>query len=107
MDNRLFLSSLNLPHSSHHTGTWCPNSMVGQMGRIAISLRWGGCVQNCRSYRFIHVELDHARVLMRFLLQLNDHQRKSQSQLVVQQLPGPVVRTGYEQMSYGLDQTVM
>lgn len=102
-DNGLFLTSTNFKHSSYRTATGCPNSTgsLSQIDHNAVGYHRHGSVQNYRSGRSTYLELGCLLVLIRFLLQLTGHERKSQTQLAVGCLF--TVHTSYEQKI--LDQT--
>ena len=63
--HQLFLVSTNFRHSVRRSATWRPpnpNQSWTQIDHIAISYRWRGSVQNCRSYWSTCLDSDHALV---------------------------------------------
>ena len=69
-EERLFLASTNFRRGVKQLSTWrSPNSKYwSQIDHIAISYRWRGCFQNCRSFWNTHLESDHALVRARISL---------------------------------------
>jgi hypothetical protein len=64
-DHRLFLASSNFRHRKRQLATWRPPSALQrwtQIDHVAISHRWRGSVQDCRSYWNTCLESDHALV---------------------------------------------
>jgi len=72
-DHNLYLASTNFVHKKRHCVTWrspgLPENWT-QIDHIAISHRWRGSVENCRSYWGTYVETGHApfraRISLRF-----------------------------------------
>lgn len=72
-EHNLFLASMNFRHSKRHSVTYRPLSPTqswSQIDHVAISYRWRGCIQDCRSYWSTCLDSDHAlvcaKVSMRF-----------------------------------------
>ena len=68
----LYLVSTNHRHKKSHLATWRsadPHHTLTQIDHIAVSYRWRGSVQNCRSFWSTPLDSDHALVLARFVLQ--------------------------------------
>ncbi|KAH9594337.1 hypothetical protein MS3_00005453 [Schistosoma haematobium] len=64
-DHNLFLASTNFRHGHRRCATWRPRSASQawtQIDHIAISDRWRGCVQDCRSFWSTYLDSDHALV---------------------------------------------
>ena len=89
-DHNLFLASTNFRHSHRRCATWRPPSASQawtQIDHIAISYRWRGCVQDCRSFWSTYLESDHALVCANLTLlfsgrRIDHHQRIDVSKLV-------------------------
>ncbi|CAH8549785.1 unnamed protein product [Schistosoma margrebowiei] len=89
-DHNLFLASTNFRHSPRRCATWRPPSASQawtQIDHIAISYRWRGCVNDCRSFWSTYLDSDHALVCVNLALlfsgQRSDrHQRIDISKLV-------------------------
>ncbi|CAH8665748.1 unnamed protein product [Schistosoma haematobium] len=82
-DHNLFLASTNFRHSHRRCATWRPPSASQawtQIDHIAISYRWRGCVQDCRSFWSTYLDSDHALVCANLALlfsgQRSDHHQK-------------------------------
>ncbi|CAH8481415.1 unnamed protein product [Schistosoma haematobium] len=70
-DHNLFLASTNFRHSHRRCATWRPPSASQswtQIDHIAISYRWRGCVQDCRSFWSTYLDSDHALVCVNLTL---------------------------------------
>ncbi|CAI2736709.1 unnamed protein product [Schistosoma spindalis] len=72
-DNRLFLANTNFQHKEKHLLTWRPPSSSQrwtQIDHIAISYRWRGSIEDCRSFWCTCLESGHAlmraRICLRF-----------------------------------------
>ncbi|KAH9591881.1 UBX domain-containing protein 4 [Schistosoma haematobium] len=89
-DYNLFLASTNFRHSHRRCATWRPPSASQawtQIDHIAISYRWRGCVQDCRSFWSTYLDSDHALVCANLTLLFSGrrsdrHQRIDVSKLV-------------------------
>ncbi|KAH9590416.1 hypothetical protein MS3_00003110 [Schistosoma haematobium] len=89
-DNNLFLASTNFRHSQRQRATWRPPSASQswtQIDHIAISYRWRGCVQDCRSFWSTYPDSDHVLVSANLTLLFSGrrsdrHQRIDVSKLV-------------------------
>ncbi|TNN14021.1 Craniofacial development protein, partial [Schistosoma japonicum] len=72
-DNRLFLANTNFRHKEKHLLTWRPpksSQRWTQLDHIAISHRWRGSIEDCRSFWGTCVDSDHALVRVRICLRL-------------------------------------
>ncbi|TNN12522.1 Craniofacial development protein, partial [Schistosoma japonicum] len=77
-DNRLFLAITNFRHKERHRLTWRPPSprqRWTQIGHIAISHRWRGSVEDCRSFWSTCLDSDHALVRARICLHLTGRRK--------------------------------
>ena len=64
-DNRLFLANTNFKHKEKHLLTWRPpnsSQRWTQLDHIAISHRWRGSIEDCRSFWSTCLDSDHALV---------------------------------------------
>ena len=88
-DNRLYLSSLSFRHKKRHLATWrSPNSGHAwtQIDHIAISYRWRGCVQDCRSLWSTCLDSDHALVCSKLALRFCGRRKPRANRLDVSKL---------------------
>ena len=69
----LFLANTNFEHKQRHCVTWrpsMPSQPWTQIDHLAISYRWRGSVEDCRSIWSTSVDSDHALVRARVTLRL-------------------------------------
>ncbi|CAH8648439.1 unnamed protein product [Schistosoma mattheei] len=77
-DNRLFLANTNFKHKERHRLTWrppTPNQRWTQIDHIAISHRWRGSVEDCRSFWSTCLDSDHALIRARICLRLTGRKK--------------------------------
>ncbi|CAH8485715.1 unnamed protein product [Schistosoma margrebowiei] len=77
-DNRLFLANTNFKHKERHRLTWrppTPNQRWTQIDNIAISHRWRGSVEDCRSFWSTCLDSDHALIRARICLRLTGRKK--------------------------------
>ncbi|KAK4467292.1 hypothetical protein MN116_000315, partial [Schistosoma mekongi] len=77
-DNRLFLASTNFKHKERHKLTWRPPQSTqrwSQIDHIAISHRWRGSIEDCRSFWSTCLDSDHALIRARISLRLTGRKR--------------------------------
>ena len=67
-----------------------------QIDHIAVSFRWRGCVQNCRSYWNSYVDSDHALLLCRFKLRFSGRRRLPNIRLAIDRLNNLKVKNKYQ-----------
>lgn len=98
-DARLFLASTNFRHSTRRRVTWRPpasNQPWTQIDHIAISYRWRGCVQNCRSIWSTSVESDHALVCADLRVRFGGRPRRRYERIDICQLAKSDVVNAYQ-----------
>ncbi|CAH8497241.1 unnamed protein product [Dicrocoelium dendriticum] len=98
-DARLFLASTNFRHSTRRSVTWRPpasGQSWTQIDHIAISYRWRGCVQNCRSIWSTSVDSDHALVCADLLVRFGGRPRRRCERIDTSQLAKPDVLNVYQ-----------
>ena len=72
-DHKLYLISTNFKHKKRQTVTWRSNNPAHpwtQIDHIAISYRWRGSAEDCRSFWNTCIDSDHALVRSRINLRL-------------------------------------
>ncbi|CAH8543074.1 unnamed protein product, partial [Schistosoma turkestanicum] len=77
-DNRLFLANTNFRHKEKHLLTWRPpksSQRWTQLDHIAISHRWRGSIEDCRSFWGTCLDSDHALVRERICLKLTGRRK--------------------------------
>ncbi|CAH8290911.1 unnamed protein product, partial [Schistosoma intercalatum] len=77
-DNRLFLANTNFKHKEKHLLTWRPpnsSQRWTQIDHIAISHRWRGSIEDCRSFWSTCLDSDHALVRARICLRLTGRKK--------------------------------
>ncbi|CAH8665504.1 unnamed protein product [Schistosoma curassoni] len=77
-DNRLFLANTNFKHKEKHLLTWRPpnsSQRWTQIDHIAISHRWRGSIEDCRSFWSTCLDSDHALVRARICLRLTGRRK--------------------------------
>ncbi|CAH8584475.1 unnamed protein product [Dicrocoelium dendriticum] len=97
-DARLFLASTNFRHSTRRRVTWRPptsNQPCTQIDHIAISYRWRGCIQNCRSIWSTCVDTDHALVCADMRMRFGGRPRRRCERIDISQLTKPAVLNAY------------
>ena len=101
--------STNFRHSTRRSATWRPpdpSQRWTQIDHIAISYRWRGCVQNCRSYWSTSVDSDHALVCSDVVFRYGGHPRRRQPKLDVAKLADPATLSQFQgELSVGLANT--
>ncbi|CAI2736607.1 unnamed protein product [Schistosoma spindalis] len=93
-DHNLFLASTNFRPSHRRCATWRPPSASQdwtQIDHIAISYRWRGCVQDCRSFRSTYLESDHALVCANHTLLFSDQRSDRHQRIDVSNSSEPLV----------------
>ncbi|CAH8527322.1 unnamed protein product [Dicrocoelium dendriticum] len=98
-DARFFVAGTNLPHSTRRSLTlWPPASGQPwmQIDHIAISYRWRGCVQNCRSIWSTSVDSDHALVCADLLVRFDGGPKRRCERIDTSQLAKPDVLNVYQ-----------
>ncbi|CAH8429248.1 unnamed protein product [Schistosoma intercalatum] len=77
-DNRLFLANTNFKHKERHCLTWqppTPKQRWTQIDHTAISHRWRGSVEDCRSFWSTWLDSDHALLRARICLRLTGRRK--------------------------------
>jgi exonuclease III len=100
MDNGLFLASLNFRHRKRHLATWPPTAIDQawtQIDHIAISYRWRGCINDCRSYWTTCVESDHALVCAKIAMRFCGRRRVPCKRIDVKNLCHPSTLDRFQQ----------
>ena len=80
-DHKLYLISTNFKHKKRQTVTWRSNNPAHpwtQIDRIAISYRWRGSAEDCRSFWNTCIDSDHALVRSRINLRLTGNKLHAQ-----------------------------
>jgi exonuclease III len=98
-DHGLFLASTNFRHSKRRAATWRPPSSSHswtQIDHIAISYRWRGCVQDCRSYWSTCLDSDHALVCAKLTMRFGGRRNSKPNRLDLGKLSQPAVVTQYQ-----------
>ncbi|CAH8579798.1 unnamed protein product [Schistosoma haematobium] len=81
-DNRLFLANTNFKHMEKHLLTWRPpnsSQRWTQIDHIAISHRWRGSIEDCRSFWSTCLDSDHALVRACICLRLTGRRKDAAS----------------------------
>jgi len=94
----LFLSSTSFRNKPRRYCTWYSpaTSTWSQIDHIAISYRWRGCIQGCRSYWSTYVDTDHALVFCRFSLQFDGEKVNNHSRLATVNFNNSNVKESYQ-----------
>ena len=98
-EHRLFVSSTAFRHKKCQCATWRPPSAGqpwSQIDHIAVSARWKGCIQACRSYWNTYVDSDHALVRCDFVLRFPSNRQYQTKRLALEKLGAPAVRKAYQ-----------
>ncbi|KAK4474221.1 hypothetical protein MN116_000067 [Schistosoma mekongi] len=77
-DNRLFLANTNFKHKERHRLTWRPPDPTQrwtQIDHIAISHRWRGSIEDCRSFWSTCLDSHHALVRARVCSRLTGRRK--------------------------------
>ena len=99
-DHRLYLASLNFRRSKRRLATWSPPSAsqgLFQIDHIAISFRWRGSIQNCRSYWTTSVDSDHALVCATICMQFGGKPKSSTKRIDISKFANEDVGEKYRQ----------
>ncbi|KAA3670960.1 uncharacterized protein DEA37_0009507, partial [Paragonimus westermani] len=70
VEHRLFLATTSFRHHARHCYTWRSPSLSqawSQIDHIAVSYRWWGSTQECRSYWSTYLDSDHALEVQQLL----------------------------------------
>nr|CAH8866828.1 unnamed protein product [Trichobilharzia regenti] len=98
-DDNLFLASTNFRHSHHRNATWRPLSASQawtQIDHVAVSFRWGGCIQDYRSFWNACLDSDHALVCARFVLRFGGVHKRHRLNVDVSKLVAPASSLKYQ-----------
>ena len=85
----LNLASTDLKHKRLHHVTWkppCATQTCMQLGHFAVSRRWRGSIQDCRSFWCTPLESDHAILRARLLIRFPLSKRKQSANQPVSKL---------------------
>ena len=97
--HNLYLVSTNHRHKKTHQATWKsadPHHTLTQIDHIAVSYRWRGSVQNCRSFWSTPLDSDHALVLARFVLQFSGSKHIIKHRIDTHKLNDYGIRENYQ-----------
>ena len=99
-EHRLFLASTNFRRSNCRYATWRPpssNQPLTQIDHIAISHKWRGCIQDCRSYWSTSLDSDHALVCSKLSMCFGGRSnRKIPKRLDCDKLSQPACLTAFQ-----------
>lgn len=98
-DHRLYLTSTSFRHRSRRSATWrppCANQAWTQIDHIAVTYRWRGCVQDCRSYWNTSVDSDHALVCAKISLRFGGKKKTTTQKVDYSKLLLPTIQTIYQ-----------
>nr|CAH8875878.1 unnamed protein product [Trichobilharzia regenti] len=98
-DHNLFLASTNFRHSHRRSATWRPPSAKQawtQIDHIAVSFRWRGCIQDCRSFWSTCLDSDHALVCAKFVLRFGGVRKSRRLSVDVSKLVAPATSLKYQ-----------
>ncbi|CAH8439570.1 unnamed protein product [Schistosoma margrebowiei] len=106
-DSRLFLANTNFKHKERHRLTWrppTPNQRWTQINHIAISHRWRGSVEDCRSFWSTCLDSDHALIRARFCLRLTGRKKATLKRPIRTELSNEKTKSKFqEQLRSHLD----
>ncbi|CAI2728541.1 unnamed protein product [Schistosoma spindalis] len=97
-DHNLFLASTNFRQSRRRCATCHPPSLSQawiQIDHIAISYRWRGCVQDCRSFWSTYLESDHALVCANLTILFSGQRSDRHHRIDVSKLAATSVASKY------------
>ena len=100
-EHRLFLASTNFRNRGRRLATWRnPSSLHkwSQIDHVAISYRWRGSIQECRSYWNTCLDSDHALIRFRFKLTFSGRRTLQTPRLAVDKLLEPETRDAYHSL---------
>ena len=98
-DHNLFLASTNFRHNHRRSATWRPpsvNQAWTQIDHIAVSSRWRGCIEDCRSFWSTCLDSDHALVCARFVLRFGGVNKRHPVHVDVNKLVAPATSLKYQ-----------
>ncbi|PXX94221.1 hypothetical protein DF185_23070, partial [Marinifilum breve] len=99
-DNRLFLASANFKHKERHRLTWrppTPNQRWTQIDHIAISHRWRGSVEDCRSFWSTCLDSDHALIRARICLRLTGRKKATVKRSIRTELSSEETKSRFQE----------
>nr|CAX83711.1 endonuclease-reverse transcriptase [Schistosoma japonicum] len=99
-DNRLFLANTNFRHKERHRLTWRPPSprqRWTQIDHIAISHRWRGSIEDCRSFWSTCLDSDHALVRARICLHLTGRRKATLEKPIRTDLSDEKVKSKFQE----------
>ncbi|MGL5799640.1 MAG: endonuclease/exonuclease/phosphatase family protein, partial [Plesiomonas sp.] len=99
-EHRLFLTSTSFRRNERQMTTWkAPNGMHWtQIDHIAVSHRWRGSFQDCKSFWNTHLESDHALVRARFNLKFPSRTKSAVNRISTCKLRIPEVEQRYQNL---------
>ena len=98
-DKGLYLVSTAFRHKTRQSYTWrppSPDQPWSQLDHIAISYRWRGSIQDCRSLWNTCLDSDHALVRCRLSIQFPGRTLNPSKRLCVDKLKVPVLKNSYQ-----------
>ena len=100
-EHRLFLAGTSFRNRRRRLATWRnPSSLHkwSQIYHVAISYRWRGSIQECRSYCNTCLDSDHALIRFRFKLTFPGQRTLQTPRLAVDKLLEPETRDAYHSL---------